>query len=82
MADAKARGSDAEYLRFLTQKVIYFWCNSFAPTKGRKECGMDNPFRYGCVVSGDHFCNRDKAERELRGLVKSGQNVFVQCVCE
>lgn len=39
---------------------------------------MDNPFRYGCVVSGDHFCNRDRAERELRGFVKSGQNVFVQ----
>ena len=39
---------------------------------------MENPFKYGCVVSGDHFCGRDKAERELRGFVKSGQNVFVQ----
>ena len=39
---------------------------------------MDNPFRYGCVVSGDHFCERTKAERELRGFVKAGQNVFVQ----
>ena len=39
---------------------------------------MDNPFRYGCVVSGDHFCERTKAERELRAFVKAGQNVFVQ----
>ena len=39
---------------------------------------MDNPFKYGCVVSGDHFCERRKAERELRGFIKAGQNVFVQ----
>lgn len=39
---------------------------------------MDNPFRYGCVVSGDHFCERAKAERELRGFIRAGQNVFVQ----
>ena len=39
---------------------------------------MDNPFKYGCVVSGDHFCERAKAERELRGFVRAGQNVFVQ----
>ena len=39
---------------------------------------MENPFKYGCVVSGDHFCERTKAERELRGFVKSGQNVFIQ----
>ena len=39
---------------------------------------MKNPFKYGCVVSGDHFCERKKAERELGGFVKAGQNVFVQ----
>ena len=39
---------------------------------------MENPFRYGCVVSGDHFCERAKAEKDIRGFVKSGQNVFVQ----
>ena len=39
---------------------------------------MENPFKYGCVVSGDHFCERAKAERELRSFVKSGQNVFIQ----
>ena len=39
---------------------------------------MDNPFKYGCVVSGDHFCDRDKAEDEIRRFVKAGQNVFVQ----
>lgn len=39
---------------------------------------MYNPFKYGCVVSGDHFCERRKAERELRGFIKAGQNVFVQ----
>ena len=39
---------------------------------------MENPFKYGCVVSGDHFCARTKAERDIRGFVKSGQHVFVQ----
>ena len=39
---------------------------------------MENPFRYGCVVSGDHFCKRAKAEEDIRRFVKSGQNVFVQ----
>ena len=39
---------------------------------------MYNPFKYGCVVSGDHFCERRKAERELRGFIKAGQSVFVQ----
>ena len=39
---------------------------------------MDNPFKYGCVVSGDHFCDRDKAEDEICRFVKAGQNVFVQ----
>ena len=39
---------------------------------------MENPFKYGCVVSGDHFCARDKAERDIRGFVKAGQHVFVQ----
>ena len=39
---------------------------------------MDNPFKYGCVVSGDHFCERTEAERDLRRFVKAGQNVYVQ----
>ena len=39
---------------------------------------MENPFRYGCVVSGDHFCARTKAERDIRGFVRSGRHVFVQ----
>ena len=39
---------------------------------------MENPFKYGCVVSGDHFCTRTKAERDIRGFVKSGRHVFVQ----
>lgn len=39
---------------------------------------MENPFRYGCVVSGDHFCAREKAERDIRDFVRSGRHVFVQ----
>lgn len=39
---------------------------------------MANPFKYGCVVSGDHFCERVKAEQDIRNFVKAGQNVFVQ----
>ena len=39
---------------------------------------MENPFKYGCVVSGDHFCARDRAESELSGFIRAGQNVFVQ----
>jgi len=39
---------------------------------------MQNPFKYGCVVSGDHFCLRPKAERALRQFAESGQDVVVQ----
>ena len=39
---------------------------------------MGNPFKYGCAVSGEHFCARKKAERDIRGFVKSGRHVFVQ----
>lgn len=39
---------------------------------------MQNPFKYGCVVSGDHFCLRPQAERDLRRFAESGQNVVVQ----
>lgn len=39
---------------------------------------MENPFKYGCAVSGEHFCARTRAERDIRGFVKSGQHVFVQ----
>lgn len=37
-----------------------------------------NPFRYGCVVAGDNFCPRPKLQRQLKELIKSGQNVVVQ----
>ena len=39
---------------------------------------MKNPFKYGCVVSGDHFCLRPDAERALRRFAEAGQNVVVQ----
>jgi len=37
-----------------------------------------NPFRYGCVVAGENFCPRPALQRQLKELVKSGQNVVVQ----
>jgi len=37
-----------------------------------------NPFRYGCVVAGENFCPRPELQRQLRELLKSGQNVVVQ----
>ena len=37
-----------------------------------------NPFRYGCVVQGDHFCPRRLQEEELKRLVEGGQNVMIQ----
>lgn len=37
-----------------------------------------NPFRYGCVVAGENFCPRPELQRQLRELLRSGQNVVVQ----
>ena len=39
---------------------------------------MRNPFRYGCVVSGDNFCERPELAGKLAGFVRSGQNVVIQ----
>ena len=39
---------------------------------------MKNPFKYGCVVGGDSFCERPDLERKLAGFVRSGQNVVIQ----
>ena len=39
---------------------------------------MKNPFKYGCVVGGDSFCERPELERKLAGFVRSGQNVVIQ----
>jgi len=39
---------------------------------------MRNPFKYGCVVGGESFCERPELERRLAGFVRSGQNVVIQ----
>jgi len=39
---------------------------------------MKTPFKYGCVVGGDNFCERPELERKLAGFVRSGQNVVMQ----
>lgn len=38
---------------------------------------MDNPFRYGELVTGDHFTNRTEELAELEQDLRSGQNVVV-----
>ncbi|HZK66404.1 MAG TPA: ATP-binding protein [Chloroflexota bacterium] len=38
---------------------------------------MDNPFRYGSVVSGDHFTGREKELATLEMEMRSGQNVVI-----
>ncbi len=37
-----------------------------------------NPFKYGSTVQGEHFCNRPKLSRVLKGYIESGQNVVMQ----
>lgn len=37
-----------------------------------------NPFKYGCVVSGDNFCERPELTRKLAEFIRSGQNVVIQ----
>ena len=39
---------------------------------------MKNPFKYGCVVSGENFCERPELAEKLAGFVRSGQNVVIQ----
>lgn len=37
-----------------------------------------NPFKYGCVVGGENYCPRPELQRQLKELIRSGQNVVVQ----
>ncbi len=37
-----------------------------------------NPFKYGCVVSGEYFCPRPDLERQLQEHALSGQNLVIQ----
>ena len=37
-----------------------------------------NPFKYGCIVGGENYCRRQVLQRQLRELLKSGQNVVIQ----
>lgn len=37
-----------------------------------------NPFKYGCVVDGEHFCPRPQLERQLQEFAASGQNLVIQ----
>ena len=39
---------------------------------------MKNPFKYGCVVSGESFCERPELAKKLAGFVRAGQNVVIQ----
>lgn len=39
---------------------------------------MMNPFKYGCTVAGEYFCQRPELSRQLRNYVESGQNVVIQ----
>jgi len=39
---------------------------------------MKNPFKYGCVVSGENFCERPELAGKLADFVRSGQNVVIQ----
>lgn len=37
-----------------------------------------NPFRYGCIVAGENYCPRKELQRQLKELIRSGQNVVIQ----
>ena len=39
---------------------------------------MDVPFKFGCIIDGEHFCPRPELERQLKRYISSGQNVFIQ----
>ncbi len=38
---------------------------------------MHNPFRYGDIVTGEHFTNRDREVAELAADIRSGQNLVI-----
>ena len=38
---------------------------------------MNNPFRYGQIVDGDHFCPRPALQRQLEDFIRDGQNAVV-----
>jgi len=38
---------------------------------------MSNPFKYGTVVSGEDFANRDKEVRELSSRLKETVRIFL-----
>jgi len=37
-----------------------------------------NPFKYGCIVNGSHFCDRPELAGQLAEYVRSGQNLVIQ----
>lgn len=37
-----------------------------------------NPFKYGQIVEAEDFCPRPVLEKALAGLIRRGQNVYVQ----
>ena len=38
---------------------------------------MTNPFKYGDVVTGENFCNREQEKKNLKQAIKSGQNTLL-----
>lgn len=38
---------------------------------------MQNPFKYGCIVTGADFCDRPELINQLRQNIKAGQNIVV-----
>ena len=38
---------------------------------------MKNPFKYGGVITGDAFCNRETELAEITTAMKNGQNLFI-----
>jgi len=37
-----------------------------------------NPFKYGCIVNGSHFCDRPELANQFSEYVRSGQNLVIQ----
>lgn len=37
-----------------------------------------NPFKYGCIVNGSHFCDRPELAGQFAEYVRSGQNLVIQ----
>ena len=36
------------------------------------------PFKFGCIVGGDHYCARPQLEKELKRHIVGGQNLVIQ----